>query len=99
SNGSGAVDTNLTSYNDWANIQFRVGAIGGLGASLLPMLSDPEPVLNWDLTPPVTTAQPVPGPNGYGWNRVSVTVTLHPRITPGASGSATSPIAHPVRSR
>jgi hypothetical protein len=85
-NGSGGIDNNLTSYNDWANIQLRVGAIGDLGASSLPMLSDPEPVLNWDLTPPVTTAQPVPGPNGYGWNRVSVSVTLHAEDNAGGFG-------------
>mgnify|MGYP001057616397 CR=1 FL=1 len=85
-NGSGGIDNSLTSYNDWANIQLRVGAIGDLGASSLPMLSDPEPVLNWDLIPPVTTAQAVPGPNGYGWNRVSVSVTLHAQDNAGGFG-------------
>jgi hypothetical protein len=50
------------------------------------MLSDPEPVLNWDLIPPVTTAQAVPGPNGYGWNRVSVSVTLHTQDNAGGFG-------------
>jgi hypothetical protein len=85
-NSSGGIDNNLTSYNDWANIQLRVGAIGDLGASSLPMLSDPEPELVWDLTPPTTTAQPVPGPNGYGWNRVTVSVTLHAQDNAGGFG-------------
>ena len=76
-NGSGGVDGGLTSYNDWANIQLRVGAIGDLGAASLPMTSDLEPVIPWDLIPPATTASVVPAPNGYGWNRVSVVVTLN----------------------
>ncbi len=85
-NGSGGVDASLTSYNDWANIQFRVGAIGDLGAAALEMVSDPEPSIAWDLIPPTTTANAVPGPNGYGWNRVSLTVTLHAQDDPGGFG-------------
>ena len=85
-NSSGGVDGGLTSFNDWANIQFRVGAIGDLGASFLPMVSDSEPPLVWDLTPPTTTVTAVPGPNGYGWNRVSVALTLHAQDDPTGFG-------------
>ena len=85
-NSSGGVDSNLTSYNDWANIQLRVGAIGDLGASFLPMLSDPEPEIPWDLTPPTTTASAAPAPNGSGWNRQSVTVSLQAQDNSGGFG-------------
>ncbi len=85
-NSSGGVDSNLTSYNDWANLQLLVGAIGDLGASFLPMQTESEPAITWDLTPPTTTAQAVPGPNGYGWNRTSVTVTLHAQDDAGGFG-------------
>ena len=85
-NGSGGTDSNLTSYNDWANIQLRVGAIGDLGASFLPMLTDPEPEIPWDLTPPTTTASAAPAPNSSGWNHEPVTVTLHAQDNPGGFG-------------
>ncbi|MGA7670393.1 MAG: hypothetical protein WBW04_08210, partial [Nitrolancea sp.] len=85
-NGSKGIDSNLTSYNDWANIQLRVGAIGDLGASFLPMATDLEPAMSWDYSPPTTTASAAPAPNSFGWNRGPVTITLHAQDNPGGFG-------------
>lgn len=85
-NGSGGVDGSLTSFNDWANIKLRVGAIGDLGASFLPTLTDPEPAIPWDYVAPTTTAQVAPAPTGYGWNKGAVTVTLTAADNPGGFG-------------
>src|SRR4029077_4706726 len=39
-----------------------------------------------DVTPPVTTAQLSPTPNGAGWNNTSVTVTFTSTDKPGGTG-------------
>ncbi|HEU5422300.1 MAG TPA: hypothetical protein VFU72_02070, partial [Nitrolancea sp.] len=85
-NGSGGLDGSLTSFDDWANIKLREGAIGDLGVAPLPMLSDPEPPLAWDYTPPSTTVSVTPAPTNYGWNKAAVTVTLRATDNPGGFG-------------
>jgi len=45
-------------------------------------------VVNIDLTPPMTTAMPSASPNGAGWYKTSVRITLNATDNPGGSGVA-----------
>jgi hypothetical protein len=59
-NGDGA-QTTLTGYNDWANINFKGGAIGQAGAApALPMLTPNDDVLTPEVASHILSAAPVP---------------------------------------
>jgi len=85
-NGNGTIDGSLTDFNDWANIKLRVGQVGQLGDANLPMTSPHEPEVPLDTVSPTTTAQVTPTPTSFGWNKTSVTVTLHAVDNGGGSG-------------
>jgi hypothetical protein len=76
--------TSLSGFNDWANIKFKGGLVGGGDSTLLPMDTtvreitpeEAQKVLPVDTTPPVTTETQLPPPNANGWNYTDVAVTL-----------------------
>ena len=85
-NGSGGIDTNLTDFNDWANIKFKGGQISALGATVLPNVTPSEPEIPLDTVPPTVTASEVPPANAAGWQNAAVTVTLSAADNPGGDG-------------
>lgn len=100
-NGDGEL-TLLTPYDDWGNLIFNGGQIGGLAKPPSPqarIFIEPTPdqvqkvrdfwaaQRQQDKIPPVTTASPSPQPNAAGWNNSNVTVTLTSTDNePGGSG-------------
>src|SRR5262249_44794716 len=86
--GSPAIDAggvDLAPATDFDGVPRPLDGNGdGVAAFDMGAFEAPAPVV--DVTPPITTATPTPGPNSSGWNNTSVTVALSAVDNSGGTG-------------